>query len=123
MGLHSAFHLRISGVLPLAGWGGEGWFWGQSCDRRARAVLHPAHPLEAELFISRKSELTKGRAQKKEGRDAVGCAHPMRFPQIHRGAGGPQRPVEMLRHTAPSPGRSRLVPVSTENLKRGYNYP
>lgn len=75
-------------------------------------------PLEAELFISRKSELTKGCAQKKEGRSAVGFdphAHPMRFPQIHRGTWGLQQPMKMLRCAAPSPGRSRLVPVSTEN--------
>lgn len=42
-GLHSAFHPRISGALPLTGWGGEGWLWGQSCDRQAGApsfILH-----------------------------------------------------------------------------------
>lgn len=38
--------------------------------------------LEAELFISRKSELTQGCAQRKEGRDAVGCApHSSRSPR------------------------------------------
>lgn len=74
--------------------------------------------LEAELFISRKSELTQGCAQRKEGRDAVGCAphaHPVRFPQIHPGTWGPRQPMEMLRTAAPCSDGSRLGPVSTGN--------
>lgn len=116
MGLHGAFHLRILGVLHLVGWGGEGRFWGRSCDRRAWALSFVLHthfrkpqiaalplekrgvqrrcrlgqrlPLEGLLFISLKSQR---HAPRRRRGGALWAVRPvlslLRFPQPWRGGG------------------------------------